>query len=114
VCEVGPLFLTLERLWAGPVLQIFNMPVNLAQGTSVMYAYIIGFSAAPLTALQVRAAQQGLLPSASHQQSRRNSSPLTSLVASSFCTLCGSAAAGQPGRWPIPLGLTSRRPTTTP
>lgn len=42
-----------------PVLQIFNMPVNLAQGTSVMYAYIIGFSAAPLTALQVRARQWG-------------------------------------------------------
>jgi hypothetical protein len=37
-------------------VQIFNMPVNLAQGTSVMYAYIIGFSQAPLTALQVRSA----------------------------------------------------------
>lgn len=35
------------------VLQIFNMPVNLAQGTSVMYAFIIGFHQAPLTALQV-------------------------------------------------------------
>jgi len=30
------------------------MPVNLAQGTSVMYGYIIGFANAPLTALQVR------------------------------------------------------------
>lgn len=43
------------------VLQIFNMPVNLAQGTSVMYAFIIGFSQAPLTALQVRLSRTPLL-----------------------------------------------------
>lgn len=33
---------------------VFNLPVNLAQGTSVLYAYILGLPAAPLTALQVR------------------------------------------------------------
>jgi hypothetical protein len=47
-------------LFVCDVLQIliFNMPVNLAQGTSVMWAYVVGFAAAPLTALQVRQAAQ--------------------------------------------------------
>jgi hypothetical protein len=37
------------------VLQIllFNLPVNFAQGTSIFWAYVIGFHEAPLTAIQV-------------------------------------------------------------
>jgi hypothetical protein len=32
---------------------VFNLPVNLAQGLSVLYSYILGNPNAPLTALQV-------------------------------------------------------------
>lgn len=43
-----------RRVWANiRKILVFNMPVNLAQGTSVMYAFILSFSNAPLTALQV-------------------------------------------------------------
>jgi magnesium-transporting ATPase (P-type) len=43
-----------RRVWDNiRKLILFNMPVNLAQGTSVMYAYVLGFEHAPLVALQV-------------------------------------------------------------
>lgn len=32
---------------------VFNLPVNLAQGASVLYSFILALPAAPLTALQV-------------------------------------------------------------
>lgn len=32
---------------------LFNLPVNFAQGTSIFWAYVIGFHEAPLTAIQV-------------------------------------------------------------
>jgi magnesium-transporting ATPase (P-type) len=37
------------------MLQIlmFNLPVNFAQGTSIFWAYVIGFHESPLTAIQV-------------------------------------------------------------
>ncbi len=33
-------------------MQVFNLPVNLAQGTSIMWAYILSLET-PLTAIQV-------------------------------------------------------------
>ena len=46
-----------RRVWDNiRKILVFNLPVNLAQGTSVLYAYIIGLSNVPLTALQVRPA----------------------------------------------------------
>lgn len=38
-----------------PLCQIllFNLPVNFAQGTSIFWAYVVGFHEAPLTAIQV-------------------------------------------------------------
>ncbi len=43
-----------RRVWDNiRKILIFNLPVNLAQGLSVLYAYILGLRAAPLTALQV-------------------------------------------------------------
>jgi hypothetical protein len=33
---------------------LFNLPVNFAQGTSIFWAYVIGFHVSPLTAIQVR------------------------------------------------------------
>jgi magnesium-transporting ATPase (P-type) len=33
---------------------LFNLPVNFAQGTSIFWAYVIGFHESPLTAIQVR------------------------------------------------------------
>jgi magnesium-transporting ATPase (P-type) len=40
---------------AATLLQIllFNLPVNFAQGTSIFWAYVIGFHESPLTAIQV-------------------------------------------------------------
>jgi hypothetical protein len=32
---------------------LFNLPVNFAQGTSIFWAYVIGFHVSPLTAIQV-------------------------------------------------------------
>lgn len=32
---------------------LFNLPVNFAQGTSIFWAYVIGFHESPLTAIQV-------------------------------------------------------------
>ena len=41
-------------MWANlRKILIFNLPVNFAQGTSILWAYIIGFDHAPLTAIQV-------------------------------------------------------------
>ncbi|KAG2431551.1 hypothetical protein HXX76_009565 [Chlamydomonas incerta] len=43
-----------RRVWDNiRKILIFNLPVNLAQGFSVLYAYILGFKDVPLTALQV-------------------------------------------------------------
>eukprot|EP00878_Enallax_costatus_P010832 GHUV01011311.1.p1 GENE.GHUV01011311.1~~GHUV01011311.1.p1 ORF type:complete len:379 (+),score=119.59 GHUV01011311.1:2816-3952(+) len=43
-----------RRVWDNiRKILVFNLPVNLAQGTSVLYAYILALHAAPLTALQV-------------------------------------------------------------
>ncbi|KAG2483675.1 hypothetical protein HYH03_017478 [Edaphochlamys debaryana] len=43
-----------RRVWDNiRKILIFNLPVNLAQGTSILYAYILGFQDPPLTALQV-------------------------------------------------------------
>ncbi|PNH09038.1 putative calcium-transporting ATPase [Tetrabaena socialis] len=45
-----------RRVWDNiRKILIFNLPVNLAQGLSVLYAYILGLHEVPLTALQVRA-----------------------------------------------------------
>jgi len=33
---------------------LFNLPVNFAQGTSIFWAYVVGFKESPLTAIQVR------------------------------------------------------------
>jgi P-type E1-E2 ATPase len=43
-----------RRVWDNlRKILLFNLPVNFAQGMSVMWAYIVGFSDAPLTAKQV-------------------------------------------------------------
>ena len=45
-----------RRVWDNlRKILIFNLPVNFAQGTCIMWAYVIGFAAAPMTAKQVRA-----------------------------------------------------------
>lgn len=42
------------RVLLGAVqILLFNLPVNFAQGTSIFWAYVIGFHEAPLTAIQV-------------------------------------------------------------
>ena len=38
---------------AFPQILLFNLPVNFAQGTSIFWAYVVGFREAPLTAIQV-------------------------------------------------------------
>ncbi len=44
-----------RRVWDNiRKILIFNLPVNLAQGLSVLYAYILVLDNPPLTALQVR------------------------------------------------------------
>ncbi|KAI8465790.1 MAG: cation transporting ATPase [Monoraphidium minutum] len=43
-----------RRVWDNIVrLLLFNMPVTIAQGISVMWAYILGLAHAPLTVLQI-------------------------------------------------------------
>jgi P-type E1-E2 ATPase len=43
-----------RRVWDNlRKILIFNLPVNFAQGTCIMWAYVIGFPAAPMTAKQV-------------------------------------------------------------
>jgi len=43
-----------RRVWDNIVrLLLFNLPVNIAQGISVLWAYILGFNEAPLSVLQV-------------------------------------------------------------
>lgn len=43
-----------RRVWDNiRKILVFNLPVNLAQGTSVLYSYIVGLHSAPLTVLQV-------------------------------------------------------------
>lgn len=36
-----------------PQILLFNLPVNFAQGTSIFWAYVVGFHESPLTAIQV-------------------------------------------------------------
>jgi hypothetical protein len=36
-----------------PQILVFNLPVNFAQGTSIFWAYVVGFRESPLTAIQV-------------------------------------------------------------
>jgi hypothetical protein len=36
-----------------PQILLFNLPVNFAQGTSIFWAYVVGFHQMPLTAIQV-------------------------------------------------------------
>lgn len=44
-----------RRVWDNiRKILIFNLPVNLAQGLSIMYSYILGLKYPPITALQVR------------------------------------------------------------
>jgi P-type E1-E2 ATPase len=43
-----------RRVWDNlRKILIFNLPVNFAQGTSIMWSYVIGFDHAPMTAKQV-------------------------------------------------------------
>ncbi|KIY92432.1 hypothetical protein MNEG_15531 [Monoraphidium neglectum] len=43
-----------RRVWDNiRKILVFNLPVNLAQGFSIMYSYVVGLPDAPLTALQV-------------------------------------------------------------
>eukprot|EP00775_Hariotina_reticulata_P003424 gene3424-3696_t len=43
-----------RRVWDNiRKILVFNLPVNLAQGTSVLYSYVLSMPATPLTALQV-------------------------------------------------------------
>lgn len=43
-----------RRVWDNlRKILIFNLPVNIAQGTSIFWSYVIGFHYAPLTAIQV-------------------------------------------------------------
>lgn len=43
-----------RRVWDNlRKILLFNLPVNFAQGTSIFWAYVIGFHEAPLTAIQV-------------------------------------------------------------
>ncbi|KAI8475578.1 MAG: cation transporting ATPase [Monoraphidium minutum] len=43
-----------RRVWDNlRKILLFNLPVNFAQGTSIFWAYVLGFKEAPLTAIQV-------------------------------------------------------------
>ena len=43
-----------RRVWDNlRKILIFNLPVNFAQGTCIMWSYVIGFAHAPMTAKQV-------------------------------------------------------------
>eukprot|EP00775_Hariotina_reticulata_P008890 gene8890-9068_t len=43
-----------RRVWDNlRKILLFNLPVNFAQGTSIFWAYVVGFEEAPLTAIQV-------------------------------------------------------------
>ncbi|WIA10648.1 hypothetical protein OEZ85_010828 [Tetradesmus obliquus] len=43
-----------RRVWDNlRKILLFNLPVNFAQGTSIFWAYVIGFHESPLTAIQV-------------------------------------------------------------
>lgn len=43
-----------RRVWDNlRKILLFNLPVNFAQGTSIFWAYVVGFHEAPLTAIQV-------------------------------------------------------------
>jgi hypothetical protein len=48
-----PLCLPCCRPSTFPQILLFNLPVNFAQGTSIFWAYVVGFKEAPLTAIQV-------------------------------------------------------------
>jgi magnesium-transporting ATPase (P-type) len=43
-----------RRVWDNlRKILLFNLPVNFAQGTSIFWAYVVGFHESPLTAIQV-------------------------------------------------------------
>lgn len=43
-----------SRVWDNlRKILLFNLPVNFAQGTSIFWAYVLGFHESPLTAIQV-------------------------------------------------------------
>lgn len=43
-----------RRVWDNlRKILIFNVPVNIAQGSSIFWSYVIGFNHIPLTAIQV-------------------------------------------------------------